>query len=605
MKAPYALRLLSSCLLLSLFTVSGYSQGDTCTTALQVITGVHLADGPATGDGQGGVSACGGGQNGDWYAYTATFSGSITITSCHPLNNNMDDDTYLKVLTGSCGDLTCVGFNDDMGGDCPGYGFASFLQVNVTAGETYYIVWVDVFDEDAFYWELSECAGTVTGVTYDDANSNGTRDVGEGQVDVMLQIEPGGQYAYSSQDPYSFCSELGTFTVSVPNPPLYHTVVPATQSFTIAAQGDQITGLDFALQPTPGIYDASVALWGWNPWIGNNTTLNISYANIGTETADATVTLVLDPLLSFVEASVTETSVNGQVVSWDLGALPAGANGTITVTIFTAITAEPNEPVSNSVSIATVQTDINATNDSDVLNGIATTAYDPNDKRVDLETITPDEVLEQKPLEYIIRFQNTGNAPAVNVVIKDTLDGDWDLSTFEMVGATHPYTVTVDNEVAIWTFANIFLPDSFVDPLGSIGSFHYRMAPKSTLVLGDQLTNRADIYFDYNDPVLTNTTVTTVALPTGIDAMIANSGLRMHPSPSDGQVNITWTRADVADARLIVLDALGRAATTVNLNQLGAHSTRSIDLSALAPGTYTAWLQGSGVDARSRFVIQR
>ena len=606
MKAPYALKLLSTCLLLSLFTLNGYAQGDTCTTALSVVTGVHLADGPNSGDGQGGVAACGGGQDGDWYIYTPSFTGTITITSCHPLNNQTDDDTYVKVLTGECGALTCIGYNDDMGSaGCANYSFASFLEVQVTAGESYYIVWVDTFDDDAFYWELSECAGTVTGVTYGDANSNGIREAEEDQVDVMLQIEPGGMYRSASTDPYSFCSDLGSYTVTIPNPPLYHTVVPATQSYTIATQGDQVTGLDFALQPTPGIYDASVALWGWNPWIGNNTTLNISYANIGTETADATVTLVLDPLLSFVEASVTETSVNGQVVSWDLGALPAGANGTITITIFTAITAEPNEPVSNSVSIATVQTDINATNDSDVLNGIATTAYDPNDKRVDLETITPDEVLEQKPLEYIIRFQNTGNAPAVNVVIKDSLDGDWDLSTFEMVGATHPYAVTVNNEVAIWTFANIFLPDSFVDPLGSIGSFHYRMAPKSTLVLGDQLTNRADIYFDYNDPVLTNTTVTTVALPTGIDAVTVNNGLRMHPSPSNGHVNITWTRADVANAQLIVLDALGRVAATVSLNQLVAQSTRTIDLSTLAPGTYTAWLQGTGVDARSRFVIQR
>jgi uncharacterized repeat protein (TIGR01451 family) len=606
MKAPYALKLLSTCLLLSLFTLNGYAQGDTCTTALSVVTGVHLADGPNSGDGQGGVAACGGGQDGDWYIYTPSFTGTITITSCHPLNNQTDDDTYVKVLTGECGALTCIGYNDDMGSaGCANYSFASFLEVQVTAGESYYIVWVDTFDDDAFYWELSECAGTVTGVTYGDANSNGIREAEEDQVDVMLQIEPGGMYRSASTDPYSFCSDLGSYTVTIPNPPLYHTVVPATQSYTIATQGDQVTGLDFALQPTPGIYDASVALWGWNPWIGNNTTLNISYANIGTETTDATVNLVLDPLLSFVEASVTETSVNGQVVSWDLGALPAGANGTITVTIFTAITAEPNEPVSNSVSIATVQTDINATNDSDVLNGIATTAYDPNDKRVDLETITPDEVLEQKPLEYIIRFQNTGNAPAVNVVIKDSLDGDWDLSTFEMVGATHPYTVTVNNEVAIWTFANIFLPDSFVDPLGSIGSFHYRMAPKSTLVLGDQLTNRADIYFDYNDPVLTNTTVTTVALPTGIDAVTVNNGLRMHPSPSNGHVNITWTRADVANAQLIVLDALGRVAATVSLNQLVAQSTRTIDLSTLAPGTYTAWLQGTGVDARSRFVIQR
>ena len=115
------------------------AQGDTCTTALPVTSGLHHADGPTTGwPGPGG---CGGsGNNGDWYAYVATFTGTINITSCNALNNNTDDDTYVRVYTGSCGALTCVGFNDDMGGNnCPGYIFATYLDVSVTAGQTYYL----------------------------------------------------------------------------------------------------------------------------------------------------------------------------------------------------------------------------------------------------------------------------------------------------------------------------------------------------------------------------------------------------------------------------------------------------------------------------------
>lgn len=604
MKARYTLGI-SLILVLLLLNPTANAQGDTCTTALLVGTGIHLADGPTTGDGAS-IAGCGGGQNGDWYVYTASFTGTIKITSCHPLNNMQDDDTYLKVLTGTCDALTCVGVNDDMGAAaCPGYGFASALEVNVTAGQNYYIVWTDVFDNDAFYWELSECAGTVVGETFRDLNSNGIRDAGEAHVNTMLQIDPGGHNAYSSMDPYSFCSEIGDFTITLPNPPMYYTAAPASRSYTITNVGDQITGMDFALQPIPGIIDLGVDLWGWNPWIGNNTTLRIQYTNWGTEAVDAAIILTLDPLLSFVEADVAETSVAGQVVTWDLGLLPVATSGMITVTVHTSETAAPNAPVLNTVTITTTAAEINPVNDTDSLAGIATTSFDPNDKQVDFETMTPADIADRKPLEYTVRFQNTGNAPAVNVVIKDSLDSDWDLGTFEMIGASHPYTLMINNEVAIWTFANILLPDSTTDPEGSQGGFHYRMTPKNNLILGDQLTNRADIYFDYNEPVLTNTTVTTVELSTGIPDRDLNSDLRVYPSPSDGTLNLLWSNAPVKHARVLVMDATGRLVHTANLGVLNTTQGRAIDLNMLPNGSYTARLQGDGTDAKARFVIAR
>jgi uncharacterized repeat protein (TIGR01451 family) len=578
-----------------------FAQGDTCTTALQVISGVHLADGPTSGSPGAG---CGAGQNGDWYRYTATFNGTIIITSCHPLNNNTNDDTYLKVYIGSCDAMTCFNFNDDMGGACPGYGFASYLEVPVVTGQNYFIVWTNTFDDDAFYWELRECAGTVTGVTYRDANSNGVRDTGEEQVDVMLQVDPGAQFRYAGQDPYSFCSSIGTYTISVPTPPIYHTTVPATRTYTIAAQGEQVTGMDFAFQPTPGMYDAAVSLWGWNPWIGNNTQLHIHYSNPGTEPIDASALLTLDPLLSYVSASTPATSVNGQLVTWDLGTLQPGASGTINVTVFTSISATPNAPTMSSVVLATEQSDIAPANNVDDVHGFATTSFDPNDKAVDLVSITPDQAAAQQKLEYTIRFQNTGTAPAVNVVIKDSLDADWDLATFEMLGATHPFTLTISNEVAIWTFANIMLPDSATDPLGSQGSFSYRMAARSSLQLGEQLTNRADIYFDYNEPVLTNTTVTTVELSTGLTDAQRTGALDLFPNPSNGLVELRHHGAPLTNARLQVLDALGRVVYTSTVNGLSQGRSVALDLGGLQSGTYIAHLTADGVEERVRFVIR-
>jgi len=595
----------SFALLLTLTGLSAFGQGDTCTTALPVTTGIYFADGPTSG--YAGLD-CGSGNDGDWYKYTAPFSGTVKITSCHPLNNSTSYDTFLKVFSGSCDSLSCIGFNDDMGQSaqsCQFNPFASYMEVNVTAGQDYFIVWTNTFSSIAFYWELSECAGTVVGETYLDANSNGLRDNSENHVSTMLEINPGGHFAYSGNDPYSFCSDFGSYTITLPNPPLYHTAIPTSRSYTIANLGDQITGMDFALQPIPGIFDVGVHLWGWNPWIGNNTTLQVRYSNPGTEAVPATIVLSLDPLISFVEASLAPSSISGQNVNWDLGLLPVGASGTISVTIYTSSSAAPNAPVHNSVSITTGESDINPANNTDALNGIATTSYDPNDKQVDQLTLTPDEVLDRKPLEYTVRFQNTGTAPAVNVVIKDSLDIDWDLSTFEMIGATHPFSMTLTNEVMIWTFANILLPDSSTDAMGSQGSLHYRITPKADLILGDQLTNRADIYFDYNEPVLTNVTVTTVALRTGIAESTANGGLSIYPSPSTGIITLRAIDAEFSNARFTVVDGMGREVFTTNISGPIGVAGRPIDLNTLAIGSYVARLQSEGRDVRTRFVINR
>ncbi len=598
------LRVCSFAILSAIASLSIFGQGDSCSTAQLITSGVHYSNGLTTGE---TALGCGNaGTHGDWYRYIPTFTGTININSCHPQNNSTDDDTYVHIFSGSCDSLVCVGYDDDANGpfgQC--YYLSTYINVQVTSGTTYYILWTDTWDDDSFYWNLTECGGTVVGETFMDANSNGIREAGEPPRHTPLLIEPGGQFVYSTMDPFSFCSGVGDFTISIPDPPLYHISVPPSRSFTITSVGDMVAGMDFALQPIPGMYDVGVDLWGWNPWIGNNTTLQVRYSNPGTEAVPANIVLSLDPLISFVEATLAPSSISGQSVNWDLGLLPVGASGTISVTIHTSSSAAPNEPVHNSVSISTGESDINPANNTDELNGIATTSYDPNDKQVDQLTLTPDEVLDRKPLEYTVRFQNTGNAPAVNVVIKDSLDVDWDLSTFEMIGATHPFSMTLTNEVMIWTFANILLPDSSTDAMGSQGSLHYRITPEADLILGDQLTNRADIYFDYNEPVLTNVTVTTVALSSGIPVSTTTGGLSIHPSPSTGSITLRAQVQMLNIARLTVIDGTGRAVFTTNISGPLGSTGLQIDLGTLANGTYTAWLKGDVTDARSRFVIMR
>ncbi|HQV51075.1 MAG: T9SS type A sorting domain-containing protein [Flavobacteriales bacterium] len=586
------------------------AQGDTCTTALLIGSGIHHADGPTTGSGivLSNGSNCGAtGSNGDWYKYIPTFTGMINITSCNTLNNQQDDDTYGHVLTGTCDSLICLGFNDDMGSNsCPNYNFATYLDIAVTAGETYYIVWTNLFDSDDFYWTLTECFGTVQGTAFKDYNDNSVRDSSEATVNTMLQVEPGGQYVYAGSDPYSFCTEQGAYTISVPNPPLYYLPVPATRTYSVNTQGEFVPGMDFAFQSIVDVYDGEANIWGWSPWIGNETHYNVTYCNIGTEPLDGEIVVTLDPLTEFVSSIPTNVTAAGQTVTWSVSNLLPGHCAYIYLTYLTDSTAIVTDTVSAFVQFNITGVEQTPENNFDMIIDNPTTSLDPNEKLVNVTSITEQEIMDEKALEYVVHFQNTGTAPAQRVIVRDVIDTDLDLSTFQMIGATHPYTIWVEGREIAWTFANIYLPDSTTELEGSQGGFSYRILANANSMPGTSITNRADIYFDYNEPVLTNTVETVVATPQAIDEFVVyDDGLGVYPSPSTGILSIGWQRGELTNGQITVFDALGRNVETQNVQRIGGGTFVNMDLSELPQGTYTVWLQGEGVNARTRFVIAR
>jgi uncharacterized repeat protein (TIGR01451 family) len=107
---------------------------------------------------------------------------------------------------------------------------------------------------------------------------------------------------------------------------------------------------------------------------------------------------------------------------------------------------------------------------------------------------------------YTIHFQNTGNAPAFNIRLRDTLDANLDINSFEVRGYSHPAQISLNGNILTVRFNNIMLPDSTTDYEGSMGYFQYRLKPLPNLPNGTQIENTAYIYFDYNAPIVTNTT---------------------------------------------------------------------------------------------------
>ncbi len=135
-------------------------------------------------------------------------------------------------------------------------------------------------------------------------------------------------------------------------------------------------------------------------------------------------------------------------------------------------------------------------------------SFDPNDKQaVPTGYATEHYIGRGVGLDYKIRFQNTGTDTAFNVVVRDTLSPWLEAATVRPGAASHPYTWQLLGVGVIqFAFSNLQLPDSLTDLAGSQGFISFHIDQKPELPLQTLIENRAAIFFDFNAPVLTNTT---------------------------------------------------------------------------------------------------
>jgi uncharacterized repeat protein (TIGR01451 family) len=202
-----------------------------------------------------------------------------------------------------------------------------------------------------------------------------------------------------------------------------------------------------------------------------------------------------------------------------------------------------------------------------------TASFDPNDKDARPEGFGADHVVHPgTPLEYRIRFQNTGNDTAFLVVIRDTLSQAFDFSSIEPRGSSHPFDFAlIGDSILHFTFENILLPDSATNPLGSQGFIEFSVRPKKDLPLGTKVSNKAAIYFDHNLPVITNTVLRTYGevIMVSVDDPDVQSGVRVKVYPNPFIDVATFELPDLEDAgthSLELSDASGRLLSTLQFN---------------------------------------
>ena len=205
-------------------------------------------------------------------------------------------------------------------------------------------------------------------------------------------------------------------------------------------------------------------------------------------------------------------------------------------------------------------------------------SYDPNDKQCHLPTFIQPDV--QEKLQYTVRFQNDGNYPALNVVIRDTISTNLDLSTFRFIGSKHPVSYSIDpvSREVIFRFSGIQLLPSVDSLEGSQGYFTYEIKELANLTLNSEITNTAYIYFDFNPAIITNTTVNIngyVGLSSPTQGLVD-----LYPNPSNGKLTIEG----LEEGEVVIYSITGQ-------KMLQHHYTRGqeLDLTKLDAGMYVVY----------------
>ena len=359
------------------------------------------------------------------------------------------------------------------------------------------------------------------GKVFLDENQNGTLDEDEpGLSGIQVYSEPEGQYSFTYPNG-NYVLGLNTsndtsslYEISVPEFANWNlTTNPASYTVELDSNSTSVDSLNFGFYPGNPVTAVQPLLTGGFPRCNSLVKYWVSLSNIGSTMPSGVVVLEIPPQASLSSTSFTPDSIVGQSIFWTFADLEYFSTSTFEVEVEFPGFEFIGETLSSTLNISESDDDGNLSFlGSDSLDQVLVCAYDPNDKLVFPVGVGEEGYISlDQELDYTIRFQNTGNDTAFTVTIEDQLDEDLDLSTFELLSSSHEVQTTIEQTgETTFLFENIMLPDSNVDFLGSQGFVRYSIKPKSDLNPNTGIENFAEIYFDFNPPIITNTTLNNI-----------------------------------------------------------------------------------------------
>lgn len=553
----------------------------------------------------GSAGCLGSTPNPTWFYLPISTSGNINLVITQgnnaPNYNNLDVD-YVIYGPFTSGTSSCNLVNTTNIVSCSFSASPTEYPIiqNAQAGKYYLMMVTNFSNQNGFITinNLSTSTGVIncTGFSFNaflDANNNGTKDSGE--INFPL-----GKFTYEKNDNgvvHNVIAPTGMFSIydNVPTNsydvsyvvnPSYAAMynVNPSQFLNLTPTGAGMTTYYFPVTSVQNYNDIGVAVVPFNaPRPGFNYINRIVYTNLGNQTiASGTVTFTKPAAVAIVSTNPATTSTPTGFTYNFTNLLP------FEVRIIDVIMAVPTIPTVNAgdylvsqASIVPTTGDIVPENNSNTLSQMVINAYDPNDK---MESRGP-QILHSSftsndYLYYTIRFENTGNASAINIRVNDMLNSKLDETTLTMISSSHTYELDRVGTELNWKFNNIQLPVSVANTTIGKGYITFKIKPKPGYAIGDIIPNAASIYFDYNPAIITNT-FTTEFVAALSAASFENEEFTIFPNPTNGIFTIQ-SQSNDSISELKLYDLLGNQI----LVKKPTLSSVELDLTSYADGVY-------------------
>ena len=375
--------------------------------------------------------------------------------------------------------------------------------------------------------------------------------------------------------------------------------------------------------PNPGYFAVNCGgganlcadLWSTvTPWIGyyQNTTayFHLNWGSYGPgPVGPYTLTLTYPAGVTVNSGSIANPGyvITGNTITWNLNSASASFSSTdlITFNVPAGIANGTQHFFTSTITPAGNIVDCSNLNNNGSLLQIVGNSYDPNDKVVGRPAIyeslaIPSEQIDASltdALTYTIQFQNTGTAPAQNIYILDTLDANLNMGTFTLIESSHNMQVVdMGNGVLKFEYPNIWLADSTSNEPASHGHLVYRIQENNGNPVGSTIENTAYIYFDWNAPIVTNTTYNINTMLSGIDESSMNQ-FKLYPNPSANNISIT---GNVTNFAYKILDMSGRELVSGQ----GNNGLAKIAIESLTNGHYLVQIVSENSNETLSFIKQ-
>lgn len=363
--------------------------------------------------------------------------------------------------------------------------------------------------------------------------------------------------------------------------PTYFTISPTSLIVDFPTQASPLTQ-DFCVTANGVHSDVEVVVLPTVPARpGFDAHYKIVCRNKGNQIENGAVTFTYnDAVLDYVSSSPVYSSQATNSFIWNYTNLQPFETRAIEVVLnVNSPTETPavnsNDVLNYTVNVGTLNTDETPNDNASILNQTVVNSYDPNDKTcLEGTTITPNMVGDY--VHYLIRFENNGTANAQNIVVKDIIDtSKFDINTLIPIKGSHNFETRIANTNKVeFIFQNINLP---FDDANNDGYVAFKIKTKTNLVIGDAFSNLANIYFDYNFPIVTNNYTTAIQNTLSIEENNFSNDISVYPNPVK---NILQFKTETTVIKVEIYDITGRILSSNSINE------NKIDLSELKTGNY-------------------